>query len=134
MFKRASLVGGAVIVLVVTLVVVRQGSARPDCATRDWTTRQLADHLATAASLRLIDVRETEEYATGHIPGAVLIPLGELQERLSELDTSDDIAVICRTGRRSAEAAKILCQAGYTRVYNVSGGMVAWEGPVVTGQ
>lgn len=77
----------------------------------------------------LLDVRETGEYAEAHAPDATLIPLGELGTRLNEIAAYKDkpIAVICRSGRRSAKAVELLQGAGYSQVSNVSGGMTAWE-------
>ena len=75
----------------------------------------------------LIDVRTEEEYLTGHIPDSVLMPVEDLSDRLSELpaDKATALIVYCRTGRRSAEAADILRNAGYTRVFDL-GGIISW--------
>jgi rhodanese-related sulfurtransferase len=86
----------------------------------------------------LLDVREPDEYAQGHAPGSTLIPLGQLEQRLNEITgyKNKPVAVICRSGRRSAQAAKLLDQAGFSAVSNVEGGMLAWQKaglPVVTG-
>lgn len=78
----------------------------------------------------VLDVREPAEYTFGHIPGALSIPLGELEHRLSELNQDDDIYVICRTGNRSDVAAKLLVANGFKHVWNVIPGMSAWQGPV----
>lgn len=77
----------------------------------------------------LLDVREPEEYAQGHAPGSRLLPVGQLKNRLEEIRAYENkpVAVICRSGRRSAQAASILKQAGFKEVYNVEGGMNAWE-------
>lgn len=87
----------------------------------------------------LLDVREPDEYDQGHAPDSVLIPLGQLKNRLHELRAlgAKPVAVICRSGRRSALAAEILGEAGFTKVYNVQGGMIAWEGaalPTIKGR
>lgn len=86
----------------------------------------------------LIDVREPDEYAQGHAPGSVLIPLGQLASRLAEIQSSQDkpVALICHSGRRSARAAEMLRQAGFSKVYNIEGGMLAWSAagqPVLKG-
>lgn len=77
----------------------------------------------------LLDVRETHEYEEVRVPGSVHVPLGQLPSRLQEIRQlgSRPVAVICRSGRRSAIAAEQLQQAGWTNVYNVEGGMLAWE-------
>lgn len=74
---------------------------------------------------RLLDVREDYEWDAGHAEGALHIPLGELPDRLEELDPDEDLLVICRTGGRSARAAQWLVAHGYS-AFNVAGGMDAW--------
>lgn len=86
----------------------------------------------------LIDVRTPGEFVQGHAPGATLIPLDQLQQRLGELRGAHDqpIALICRSGNRSGQAQVILEKAGFTKAVNVEGGMIAWARaglPVVTG-
>ncbi|MDO9193062.1 MAG: rhodanese-like domain-containing protein [Undibacterium sp.] len=90
------------------------------------------------AGALLLDVREVSEYAESHVAGSTLIPLGQLKQRLREIgaDKSKPVALICRSGRRSAEALKLLEQAGFSAAVNVAGGMIAWKKaglPVVTG-
>jgi rhodanese-related sulfurtransferase len=74
----------------------------------------------------LLDVREPEEWRDGHAPDAVHIPLGSLGARIKELDPSQEIVTVCRSGARSTTAAKILTQAGFPNVHNLAGGMIAW--------
>jgi adenylyltransferase/sulfurtransferase len=74
----------------------------------------------------VLDVREPHEYEVANI-GARLIPLGELPERLIELDKDETLAVHCKTGARSARAVKLLREAGFQNVYNVKGGITAWS-------
>lgn len=76
----------------------------------------------------ILDVREPAEFAFNHIPGAISIPLGELDGRMNELDRSEELYVICRTGRRSGLACQRLKENGY-KVSNVMPGMTAWTGP-----
>lgn len=76
----------------------------------------------------ILDVREEAEYAFGHIEGSKLIPMGQLEDRLNELDKDKEIFVICRTGTRSALAAQKLAEKGFTKVYNVLPGMNSWNG------
>lgn len=77
----------------------------------------------------VIDVREPVEVAKGKIPQSKHIPLGELARRLSELEKykSRPVIVACRSGHRSSGACGILAKNGFTDVYNLSGGMIAWE-------
>ncbi|MEZ4518018.1 MAG: rhodanese-like domain-containing protein [Chloroflexota bacterium] len=74
----------------------------------------------------LLDVREPYEFKDGHIPGARLVPLGDLARRMSDLPKDREILVICRSGNRSGRATKQLTQAGLNAV-NLSGGMIGWQ-------
>jgi glyoxylase-like metal-dependent hydrolase (beta-lactamase superfamily II)/rhodanese-related sulfurtransferase len=80
--------------------------------------------------IQVLDVREPEEYTgpLGRIPGAVLIPLGELSGRTGELKKDQPIVAVCRAGGRSAQATLILQQSGFTKVANLPGGMLRWRG------
>lgn len=77
----------------------------------------------------VLDVRETNEFQTGHIVNSVHIPQGSLKDRLSELEKHKDkpIVVACRSGHRSGQACSVLKKSGYENVYNLSGGVMAWE-------
>ncbi|KKB38063.1 sulfurtransferase TusA family protein [Bacillus thermotolerans] len=79
-------------------------------------------------SLVVLDVRETAEYAFNHIPSAISIPLGKLEERMNELSKEAEIYVVCRTGSRSDLAAQKLTENGFERVINVVPGMSEWTG------
>ncbi|MBM7573271.1 sulfurtransferase TusA family protein [Aquibacillus albus] len=76
----------------------------------------------------VLDVREPAEYAFNHIPSAVSIPLGELEDRMNELNKNDEIYVVCRTGSRSDLAAQKLAENGFEKVINVIPGMSQWTG------
>jgi rhodanese-related sulfurtransferase len=73
----------------------------------------------------LIDVRQPEEFRSGHIPGARLIPLGELGQRLQELPKNKEIICVCASGSRSRSATKMLIKQGYN-AFDMSGGMMTW--------
>ena len=74
----------------------------------------------------MVDVREPDEWAAGHAPGAVHIPMGDVPARLDELPVTDDsLAVVCRSGGRSGRAVQWLLQQGFD-VVNVEGGMQSW--------
>ena len=77
--------------------------------------------------ITLLDVREVDEYEGGHIEGAVNAPLSSLNETALPYPKDEPIYVICRSGNRSAQAAQLLQQRGYMEIYDVSGGMIAWE-------
>lgn len=96
---------------------------------KEITTAELQQKLENSETLHLIDVREEDEVATGIIPGAVHIPLGEVPERLDELDKATPYVIICRSGGRSGRAAEFLGAQGYD-VTNMTGGMLDWQGDV----
>lgn len=77
----------------------------------------------------VLDVREDSEHKDGRIPKARHIPLGQIKNRLGELDKFKDkpIVAVCRTGNRSSRACGELRKAGFAKVHNLAGGMVAWE-------
>src|SRR5687768_16402754 len=87
------------------------------------TTEELARRLAGEGAPFLIDVREPAEFAVGHVPGAVPLPLGQVGARVAELPADREIAVICRSGARSGKATELLRARGL-RAVNVAGGMV----------
>jgi glyoxylase-like metal-dependent hydrolase (beta-lactamase superfamily II)/rhodanese-related sulfurtransferase len=94
---------------------------------QDISAPELHDILNNGNGLVLIDVREPWEYHQGHIPQALPIPLGDLAQRVDELDTSNPVAVVCATGNRSQSAAALLGQKGFAKVYNVQNGMMGWQ-------
>jgi rhodanese-related sulfurtransferase len=90
--------------------------------------REIAIDQAAAALDRgaaVIDVREPAEYRTGHLPGAVNIPMGQLTSRLSEIDRNRPVYVVCASGGRSGAMVDVLTTAGYDAT-NVAGGTSAW--------
>lgn len=95
---------------------------------RDVEPRELYDLLQNGNGDRpiVLDVREPWEYRQGHVPGALLIPLGDLRGRLNELNPEQPVAVICASGSRSQSAAALLGQQGFKTVYNVVGGTIYW--------
>ena len=88
-----------------------------------------AEQLFNKKKAVIIDVREDSEWKEQHISGAIHIPLGQLPERLTELKQYKDSPVIaqCRSGRRSAQASDVLKSAGFSYVYNMEGGLNAWD-------
>ncbi len=75
----------------------------------------------------LIDVREPEEYAAGHIPGVRLIPMSEIPSRLNETPTDKTVIVTSRSGNRSGQITSFLRRNGFTRVHNMRGGLLEWQ-------
>lgn len=91
--------------------------------------------LRTAGAF-ILDVREPDEWAAGHVPDATLIPLGDLASRVGEVPRDRQVVVICRSGNRSAAGRDILLGAGFPSVTSVAGGMTDWTAagyPTVTG-
>ncbi len=81
----------------------------------------------------LVDVRQPKEYAGGHLPGAVLIPVDCLRERAGELDRARVLITYCASGVRSRAAAAVLANAGFGKVFNMAGGIRAWQGQLAAG-
>jgi len=94
------------------------------------TALQLKGKFEQGERFVLVDVREPYEYDICRIPGARLIPLGELPSRMSELDSADEIVLQCKSGMRSARALKLLQEAGFAKLWNVEGGILAWSDTV----
>jgi molybdopterin/thiamine biosynthesis adenylyltransferase/rhodanese-related sulfurtransferase len=86
----------------------------------------LLDRQETAGTLHIVDVREANEFAAGHLVGATNIALGALPARLSELATSTTVLFVCRSGVRSARAAELASRAGVPSVAHLEGGLLAW--------
>jgi rhodanese-related sulfurtransferase/rubrerythrin len=96
-------------------------------AAKDYMNRIRAD------AFMLLDVRQPEEYESEHLPGAKLIPLAELGVRLSELDPEKPTIVYCAIGGRSRVAAQVLAGKGFREVFNLSGGIKAWNNEKAVG-
>lgn len=94
----------------------------------DITTDELKQRMDAGENLNLFDVREQHEYDEFNI-GAILIPLGELPGRLSEIESlkNEEVIVHCRSGARSANAKMFLEDSGFTNVRNLLGGMLDWK-------
>ena len=86
-----------------------------------------------AGEYLILDVRQPQEYQSGHIPGATLIPLGELEARQEELDRSKKIITYCRSGHRSMAAAIALCGLGFKGVQHLDGGILNWSYETIVG-
>jgi sulfur-carrier protein adenylyltransferase/sulfurtransferase len=90
------------------------------------TVKELKQKMDDGEPINVLDVREPHEYEVANI-GVKLIPLGELPRRLAEFDQNGNFAIHCKTGARSANAVKLLQDAGFGNVYNVKGGITAWS-------
>ncbi len=126
------LVGGffAILALIVISEVKRATQRFKDISTQELVT------MINDSDPLLLDVRENNEVAQGKLKGAKHIPLGALKNRLNEIESHKNkpLVIYCRSGNRSANAAHTLTKQGFEDVYNLKGGIVAWEGnnlPVV---
>ncbi len=94
---------------------------------QEINVKQLADLIAEGTAPTLIDVREPNEYAFVHLPGAVLLPLGGIRQWAQDLDKERPYVVYCHTGARSWQAAYLMERMGFTQVSNLSGGIDSWS-------
>jgi rhodanese-related sulfurtransferase len=95
---------------------------------KDMTPREFLERRNTGAVMTLVDVREDWETTLAPVPSDVVhIPMGQIGDRLGELDPSRETVVICRSGGRSLEVARFLSSHGFASVYNLSGGILAWS-------
>lgn len=92
---------------------------------KEITPQQLAERLKNGEAPSLLDVRESAEWAEGHVIGAKHIPLGQLLMRIDELDPDVEMIVMCLSGGRSGLACELLSERGYN-VVNMKGGLSAW--------
>lgn len=102
---------------------------------KDLSVAEAKEYMTTheAVTFQLLDVRQPKEYESGHLAGSLLIPLKELPDRLDELDREKPIIVYCAVGGRSKVAAQLLSGHDFTNVFNMSGGIKAWQGEQATG-
>ena len=127
-YLMMSFVAGFVVFLVVAVIYVTQSDSE------DTSQGTLSAEVSVEDALELreqgafiLDVREQSEWDDFHIPGATLIPLGELSSRLSEVPEDQDIVVVCRSGNRSQSGRDILADAGFSQVTSMRGGVSEWR-------
>jgi adenylyltransferase/sulfurtransferase len=101
----------------------------PQTTVPEITPRELKARLDRGDDLFILDVREPHEFQICNI-GGHLIPLGDLSKRVNELDSSREIVAHCRSGKRSAEAVEFLKKAGFRKLWNLKGGVLAWSDEV----
>ena len=111
-------------VLIVAFLFYSRAQANVPTISSDEAREYLTD-----SNYQFIDVRTDGEYDSGHIPNSIHIPLQEIQDRMSEIDSlkNKNIIAYCRSGARSSKATKILVEAGFD-VLNLSGGVLSWKG------
>ncbi|MBX3084493.1 MAG: rhodanese-like domain-containing protein [Anaerolineae bacterium] len=122
------LIGGVVfiaIIVVIGVVVLTRTSSSVSAAAKLTPAQYQQQFGSTATQHLLLDVRTPDEFASEHIAGAVNISVQTLPDRLSEVPRDIPVVIYCHSGNRSAQAARILSDAGYTNIYDL-GGINAW--------
>ena len=117
-------------VAILALVALVASCTRSDAAPAgSIDAKELAAQVAAGKAPVILDVRSPEEFAAGHIQGAINVPVGELADRLTglELARGEEIVVHCERGPRAAKAETILIESGYTNVRDLSGHMSGWR-------
>ena len=105
----------------------KASAAAPAAVVQPMSQDALLQHQAQHPDhLFLLDVRTPQEYAEGHIAGAVNVPYDQLATRLAEVPKDKDVVLYCRSGRRAGIAADVLAANGYTRLSHLEGDMIAW--------
>lgn len=126
--KKRPFIINAVFILTLLLCQTASGADY-----RRITSKELKSLLKDGSPAVIVDVREPELYSKGHIPGAINIPYDDAKGRIfKELSPKDRIVFVCHGGPMGDELADILVKKGYTTVYNLKGGMWAWDGPLST--
>lgn len=127
--KRVSLLA---LLLTLTVALCAACGSKTDYQTME--INDAAEMIAADDGHLLVDVRTREEFEEKHIPGAILLPVEDIEDgRLERLPDKDQtILLYCRTGRRAEDAAEYLAKKGYTNIYEI-GGIIDWKGETVTG-
>ncbi len=96
----------------------------------DVTPTEFVRLLADDSSWQVLDVREPWEFAVSALENAILMPMGDVADRVTELDNSRPTAVLCRSGVRSRQVAEFLAENGFEKLINIAGGINAWSNEV----
>ncbi len=105
------------------------GSGKPARGTYStMSSKELQAEMDAGQKLVIVDLREPELFRAGHIPGAQNIPLDQFNDRLKELNPESKIVLVCHMGPMGDQAGALLAERGYTDVWNLKGGMAAWNG------
>ena len=115
--------------LLLSVFILLMGCSSTDATPLAEISPKQAAKIVGSSDAVIIDVRTQAEWDAGHIPGAIHIPVAQLNSRLAELEQYKDSPVImqCRSGKRSAQGAVALNAAGFTKLYNMDGGILAWD-------
>jgi phage shock protein E len=103
------------------------GEGGPPAGVIDLSPSELRARLGDSSALVAIDVRTPEEFAEGHVPGAINIPVDQIVERISEVRAPHGMALYCKLGPRSRRGEAALLAAGYGPLFHLDGGFMAWQ-------
>ena len=124
-------------IMAISTLAIGCGTAEKDTSSSETSDFQNIDQKKAeelqSQGVRLIDVREPDEFAEGHIQGAELVPLGQVEETMAQWNKQQPLIVMCRSGNRSAQAAQLLVDNGFKEIYNLEGGIVEWKGELLKG-
>ena len=116
---------GLLVIALGGFIIFQQNGTATDTYPKEISVSKAAAKRQAGAFI--LDVRQPEEWADAHIPGATLIPLGDLESRINEVPKDQEIVVVCRSGNRSATGRDILKQAGFSQVTSMAGGLNEWK-------
>lgn len=105
------------------------GGDSPAGTTQNLEVQEISIHQANQLyqeKVAFLDVRTPQEWNEAHVPGATLLPMEDLANRVNELPQGLELVVYCRSGNRSAQAVRVLLEAGFTDVYSMDGGLSDW--------
>lgn len=117
------------VILMLVLVIAGCGGVRAGENGVDVSI-EAAQNMWSNKEAIIIDVRTPGEYREGHIPGVANIPLDQLADRAKEVPKDKKVLLICRSGNRSGQGTSLLRGKGFDNVYNITGGMSTWRGPL----
>lgn len=115
--------------VVVALLLFSCVSSKEDSTIQVVTPQQVSEALRESSDLQLVDVRTVEEYMEGHLPNAqnICVASEDFESKVKLLDKNKPVYLYCRKGPRSAAAAAMLKEMGFTKVYDMQGGITYWE-------
>lgn len=119
------------VVLMVLLVWLLYKRFAPVKGLKNVSGEEFAEYLKKPANRQFIDVREPFEFKSGHIPGAINLPLSQLKKRIQEVNKDKEVFLYCRSGSRSKQAARVLAKHGVNNMFNLVGGIGRWPGKTV---
>lgn len=122
------------VILILTAFATFQMAGGNNNGWAQITGEQLVNKINAGEKMIIVDVREPELYAQGHVPGSILMPYEQARQLLTnQLKPDDNIVFVCHTGRMGDELAEYLKEKGYKKLANVTGGMAQYRGPLETG-